>query len=114
MAKLGKKLDKVNKLSKRQAESCIPSPSSPEPQPLEAVIRHLITEAHDDMNDDEVIKAIMQAITAHEQGAIQQFAEKCIEGMPKVHAACTCGQAQYDACIAHIRAMAEKGGGGHE
>ena len=41
--------------------------------------------------------------------AIKQFAEKCIEGMPKVHAACTCGQSQYDACIAHIRAMAEKG-----
>ena len=46
--------------------------------------------------------------------AIKQFAEKCIEGMPKVHAACTCGQAQYDACIAHIRAMAEKEGEIHE
>ena len=30
MDKLGKKLDKVNKLSKRQAESCIPSPSPTE------------------------------------------------------------------------------------
>jgi len=46
--------------------------------------------------------------------AIKQFAEKCIEGMPKVHAACTCGQSQYDACIAHIRAMAEKEGEIHE
>ena len=39
--------------------------------------------------------------------AIKQFKERLIEGMPKVHAACTCGQAQYDACIAHIRAEKE-------
>ena len=41
MAKLGKKLDKVNKLSKRQAESCIPSPSpselAPQPSPTDGM-----------------------------------------------------------------------------
>ena len=48
-------------------------------------------------------KADWQWHLADKAEAIKQFTEKCIEGMPKVHAACTCGQSQYDACIAQDR-----------
>ena len=114
-----------------------PAPQ-PEPQPLEeTVVRRriedmlvLILKAGRWCRDD--VDAIMQAITeqskADKAGAIKQFADKCIEGMPKLDyddwiigekqdlgaekrlLLVEGANEQFNACIDYIRAMAEKEG----
>jgi len=94
----------------------------PEPQPLEPLIKQIndiIYKIAPKLKIKQQVQMrieIMQAITAHEQEAIKQFAEKCIEGMPKAESKCDYDQDLWDVAIecqrnddiAHIRAMAKE------
>jgi len=111
--------------------ACIPLPSLPEPQPLEPLIKQIndiIYKIAPELKIRQQVQMrieIMQVITAHEQEAIKQFTEKCIEGMPKLYE--SFGQniprklrsdtyygliegmrLQYEKIDAHLRAMAKE------